>query len=69
MISINIVVPLSRDHPQVPRNGGLKREVVFHQGDNIMQRNGLKHEVVSCQDGLSRGGLLYIFLSNNYYCF
>jgi len=31
------VVPLLRNNPLVLENDGLKREVVFHQGDSTMQ--------------------------------
>jgi len=33
-LNAGTVVPLLRDLPLVLGNGGLKREVAFHQGDN-----------------------------------
>jgi len=35
-LSSQYIVPLLRDHLLVLGNGGLKREVVLHQGDHIM---------------------------------
>jgi len=31
----SFLLELEKDHPLVQRNGGLKKEVVFHQGDNM----------------------------------
>jgi len=54
-----------KDPPLIVGNGGLKRELVFHQEDNTIQSltlslsgHVLKHEVVSHQGGLLRDRLL-----------
>jgi len=54
-------VPLSRDHPLVPGNGGL------HQGGKIigLSGRGLKHEVVSHQAGLKKRGTT-VLLANTH---